>query len=1108
MGSRFHGRVGALCATVSMGLAACGGGGSSPPPAPTITLTTSATAVEHGQSTALTWQSSNATACSGLEGALATAPAASATSGGGQSSPITRDTTFVLTCTGPGGSASASATVQVLPRVTLTATPQPLVDGSPLTLTWSAPGATSCTRSGMSGGWAGPSATSGSATYQTIIGNGTVLTVSCSSPAGTREASVTIATVRPPPPVVNLTASPASVTSGSTAQLSWSTTNATRCTASGDWSGARSTTGTETVGPLTISQAYQLSCENAVGVFTSANAMVTVTAATASLSGSLILPESMQTDSDVNDPLLTRVSNNTIATAQRVPNPVILGGYVNDPGRGPDGQLKATGDVDDLYHVDLLAGQVVELVIGSDDLNGNDLDLGLYSTAGTLIDASVGTTRVERLIVPANGTYLVRVELYSGASTYTLSIGQRASSASSGPLVSDEFVSHEAVVRTKPSGPVSMGRETAAQALAATHGMTRAAGDAGREMLLRIEPAARAHAMGAERERSAAGRTELRAADAAQQAKLDTLRAIKALARDPGVASAEPNRILRAFAVPNDPWYARQAPHYGLINLPSAWDLTTGSLSVVVAIVDSGVRPHPDLAARLLPGYDFVPLATSGDGDGPDTDASDPGQDAGGGQLSFHGTHVAGTVGAIGNNGLGVSGVAWQTSLMPVRVLGTDGGGTLMTIIQGIRYAARLPNDSGFLPGQRADVMNLSLGGSGSCSPAMQQAISEARAQGTIIVAAAGNNGRDEPTWPAGCAGIVSVASVDLLRQQAPYSNFGAGPSVDVAAPGGDVRVDRNGDGSPDGIFSTHSVRDAGIYYADYTMLQGTSMAAPHVAGVAALLKAVAPTLTPDQFSNLLQSGALTDDIGPVGADSLGVGLINAAKAVRAAATGLPAIPAQLVASPRAVSFGAALTTLDLVVSNSGDGPLSVGSVTPTASWISVAPLSVDGNGLGTYRVTVDRGPLNPGVYAGEIVLSAGVGMPVRVAVLLEKSTTAAVSDGGFQYALLVRTDTLAVVDQVNMRARGASSPFSFSNVPHGTYGLVIGSDLDNDGYICDAGDACGAWPVLARPEPIVVTGPRSGLEVVSSYAGAISAQSATTGLKSIQGSRRGVARR
>jgi serine protease len=574
------------------------------------------------------------------------------------------------------------------------------------------------------------------------------------------------------------------------------------------------------------------------------------------------------------------------------------------------------------------------------------------------------------------------------------------------------------------------------------------------------------------------------------------------------VASAEPNRILRAFAVPNDPLYARQAPHYGLINLPSAWDLTTGSPSVVVAVVDTGVRPHPDLAARLLPGYDFVPLATGGDGDGPDADANDPGQDSGGGRLSFHGTHVAGTVGAIGNNGLGVSGVAWRTSLLPVRVLGTDGSGTLMAIIQGIRYAARLPNDSGLLPGQRADVMNLSLGGSGSCSPAMQQAISEARAQGTIIVAAAGNNGRDEPTSPAGCAGVVSVASVDLLRQRAPYSNFGAGPSVDVAAPGGDMRVDRNGDGSPDGIFSTHSVRDAGIYYADYTMLQGTSMAAPHVAGVAALLKAVAPALTPDQFSNLLQSGALTDDIGPVGADSLGVGLINAAKAVRAVATGLPTIPAQLAVSPRAVSFGAALTTLDLVVSNAGDGSLAVGSITPAASWVSVSPLSIDGNGLGTYRVTVDRGPLNPGVYAGEIVFSAGSGTPVRVAVLVEKSTTATVSDGGFQYALLVRTDTLAVVDQVNLRARGGSTPFSFNNVPHGTYGLVIGSDLDNDGYICDAGDACGAWPVLARPEPIVVTGPRSGFEVVSSYAGAISAQTTATGLKSIEGSRRGVARR
>jgi serine protease len=1101
MGIQLQGRVVALCASVSMGLAACGGGGSSPPLAPTVTLTTAANAVEHGQSTALTWQSSNATACSGLESGMLTAPAASATSGGGQTAPITRDTTFALTCTGPGGSTSASVIVQVLPRVTLTATPQPLVDGSPLTLTWAAPGATSCTRSGMSGGWAGPSSTSGSATYQTIIGNGTVLTVSCSSPAGTREASVTIATVRPPPPTVTLQAVPASVSSGGTAQLIWTATNATRCSASGDWSGTRSTSGSEFVGPLTASRSYQLSCENAIGVFASANASVTVLPASASVSGSLTLSASMQTDSDVNDPMMSSVSNNTIAAAQRIPNPATIGGYVNEPNAGPAGASRTAGDEDDLYRVDLVAGQVIELVIGNEDLVANDLDLGLYTTSGVLIDSSMGTQRVERLTALAGGSYLIRVTVYDGASTYTLSIGQRASSAASGVKLSDEFVPGEAIVRRKTRMESLAQREVGAMTLAASHALTRLAGGSDREMLFRLGAETRAQAMSAAAESPS---TELRVASREQQAKLETLMALKLLARDPGVASAEPNGILRAMAIPNDPLYVRQAPHYALINMPATWDLTTGSAGIVVAVIDTGVQPHSDLAARLVGGYDFVTESDAGDGDGRDADPRDPGVQQGPGIYSFHGTHVAGTVGAIGNNGVGVSGVAWNTSIMPVRVLGTSGRGTSMAIIQGIRYAARLPNDSGTLPPQRADVINLSLGGVGSCEFAYQQAISDARAAGTIVIAAAGNDNADVPTRPASCAGVVSVSAVGLDRQRASYSNFGAGPSVDVAAPGGDTGADRNGDGFDDGVFSTHSDFIGGTYYGSYKSLNGTSMAAPHVAGIAALMKAVAPSLTPDQFDALLQSGALTRDIGVPGPDSLGVGLIDALKSVRAVASGLPAIPPQLRVNPGALSFGASLANADVVVSNIGSSALTVSANFTSASWINVSAVQVDGSGLGTYRITVNRNALPAGVFSGWVQWESNAGVPVRTTVLVEKATSVLTADAGFQYVLLVRADTFAFVDQVEVRARGASVPFFFAQVPTGNYGLIAGTDLDNDGFICDRGDACAAWPTLSQPEVLVVNGPRTGLELVTSFVSTISAQSQATDAKSVSGQSQG----
>jgi serine protease len=225
------------------------------------------------------------------------------------------------------------------------------------------------------------------------------------------------------------------------------------------------------------------------------------------------------------------------------------------------------------------------------------------------------------------------------------------------------------------------------------------------------------------------------------------LRVIKQLRLRPDVISAEPNYIVRHSATPDDTYYPRQW-HYPMINLPQAWDITAGSSEVVVAVVDTGVlMGHPDLQGQLTDnGYDFISdPAFSRDGTGGiDPDPDDPGDGSSPGASSFHGTHTAGTIAAATNNSRGVAAVGWNTRVMPIRVLGR-GGGTLYDLLQGVRYAAGLPNDAGIILPRPADIINMSLGG-GSYSQAAQDVFDQVRAKGIILIAAAGNEATREPS--------------------------------------------------------------------------------------------------------------------------------------------------------------------------------------------------------------------------------------------------------------------------------------------------------------------------------------------------------------------------
>ncbi len=335
---------------------------------------------------------------------------------------------------------------------------------------------------------------------------------------------------------------------------------------------------------------------------------------------------------------------------------------------------------------------------------------------------------------------------------------------------------------------------------------------------------------------------------------------LEQLNADPEIAYAEADIIMRPFSqLPNDPklpeLWSLDAGDGGL-NLTAAWPTDAGQ-GVVVAVVDTGITTHSDLDANVLPGYDFISNTTmANDGDGRDADASDPGDwaekwacrsNARAQDSSWHGTHVAGTIAALANNSVGIAGIAHQAKIVPVRTLGRCGGYS-SDIADSITWSA-----GGFVPGvpanqNPAQVINLSLGGGGACNRTTQTAINTARANGATLVVAAGNS--DEPTRlvsPANCAGVITVASTNHFGAKAYYSNFG--PEVDVAAPGGEKSYSTN----QWAILSTVNTGKKEPEAEGYAYYQGTSMAAPHVAGLVALMYQANPAITPDQVETILK---------------------------------------------------------------------------------------------------------------------------------------------------------------------------------------------------------------------------------------------------------------
>lgn len=535
------------------------------------------------------------------------------------------------------------------------------------------------------------------------------------------------------------------------------------------------------------------------------------------------------------------------------------------------------------------------------------------------------------------------------------------------------------------------------------------------------------------------------------RANLDTsgtLTAVAALLSRSDVEYAEPNYILEPFLTPNDPRYSEQW-HYTAINLPQAWDGETGSNTVRVAVIDSGIfSAHTDLAGKLLPGYDFVSdSSVSGDGDGRDNNPEDTGSNS-----DFHGTHVTGTVGAATNNNTGVAGVSWGARLVPIRALSSEGG-TLADVADALRWAAGLSVAGVPTNDNPADIINMSLGGQVTCAPSstMQQAINDVATAGKIMVVAAGNSNADASTFtPAGCSGVITVGATDQSGNRAFYSNYGA--RIDVMAPGGDTRNNPS-----NGVLST-------INNSNYGFKQGTSMAAPHVAGVLALMKSRKASLTPGEALTILKQTARPLSAAQCGRGSgndCGTGLIDARAALdRLSAPPAPAL--SLTAAPASLSLNpGGNSTINIGVNRSNfSGPVTLTlSGQPSGVTGSFDPNPISTNSA--LSLSVGSG-VSPGSYT-LVIGGSGGGATAETRITLNVTQPQAPPpptaslDGTLLTLFGVSGNNILCAEEITITQNVLSSPFNFSNLPADRKYRLQGWKDVNGNNNTDAGDLF-AW--------------------------------------------------
>jgi serine protease len=787
-----------------------------------------------------------------------------------------------------------------------------------------------------------------------------------------------------------------------------------------------------------------------------------------SISGTITAAFDNLVDVDTRDPDEPNADNNSFENAQVISASTILSGVVD------------ANDVDDFYQVQLQEDQRLTLQVADEgNLTGYEqVQLELYradqSDEPTLLISSVTRFDNGRLpssvVIPSDDNYFIKLSAINPRSTRQSS-GRELQSHGIYSLVIDaqietamtDYALGEINILLKPE------RQYQAQGLRTTM-------DLGRIKTLSIDDA-QAFLAGQNMQVSTLAMAS--ALTEEQQEDWQMWQTIEMLVAHPDILYAEPNWKRFANLEPiNDPLYSGQW-HYDTINVEKAWEVmdSRGNAGITVAVIDTGVlTAHPDLSNNLMAGYDFVD---------DDEDANDPGDRLINGQRSsFHGTHVAGTIAASAANGEGGVGVAANVIIMPVRVLGPNGGFS-NDVLAGVCFAAQITRiDNGVCENtnkasKAADIINLSLGGEGFSN--IEQAVYDAvTAKGIIVIAAAGNESTSRPFYPAAYDNVISVSAINRNLEQASYSNFGS--TIDVASPGGDSSVDR-------GVLSTLGDDRSNTTTFTYGSLQGTSMAAPHVAGVAALMKSVKSNLNHDEFLGYLNAGDLTQDLGAPGRDDIfGIGLIDAHKAVlKVIENSTP----QILSSNNNLFFNVSQTTLEFVLTSSNNEDLGNISVEISGAnnnsagrWLQ---LNKD-SGLGDYQATVERSDLLEGSYQAELLVTSSLETvdDIVIAVQLQVGNPELSANAGVQYVVIIDDDAEPNEDGIFVSAGGSAAlvanqglyTYEVLGLKKGNYIVSTGSDLDLDFIICDAGESCGQYPTVDRPIIVTISEEQPDLDI------------------------------